>query len=76
MEPASVDLCEGDMFIVPKGILHNPVAEKECHVLLVESTSTQHTGSVVTEKTRSVDDQLRSMNPDTGTDRDCQSEGD
>jgi hypothetical protein len=47
------------MFVVPKGVRHNPVAETECHVLLVERKTTQHTGDVLTEKTRSMADQLR-----------------
>lgn len=59
MEERSVDLREGEMFIVPKGVRHNPVAEQECHLLLVERKSTLHTGDVITEKTRSLDEQLR-----------------
>jgi hypothetical protein len=47
------------MFVVPKGIRHNPVAEQECHIMLIERKSTLHTGDVVTEKTRSLSDQLR-----------------
>jgi hypothetical protein len=48
-----------EMFVVPKGVRHNPVAEQECLVMLIERKSTQHTGDVVTEKTRSLADQLR-----------------
>jgi mannose-6-phosphate isomerase-like protein (cupin superfamily) len=58
MERESVDLREGDMFVVPKGTRHNPVAEEECHVLLVERKSTAHTGDVVTDKSRSIEEQL------------------
>lgn len=59
MEHAAVDLREGDMFIVPKGVRHNPVAEEECHILLFERKSTAHTGDVIiTNKTRSIDEQL------------------
>jgi hypothetical protein len=47
------------MFIVPKGVRHNPVAAQECHLLLVERKSTLHTGSVRTEKTRTIAEQLR-----------------
>jgi len=61
MEDGSVELDEGEMFVVPKGMRHNPVAEQECHVLLIERKSTQHTGDVVTEKTRSVAEQLRPL---------------
>jgi mannose-6-phosphate isomerase-like protein (cupin superfamily) len=54
----TVELREGEMFVVPKGMRHNPVAEEECHVLLIERKSTAHTGDVVIEKTRSIDQQL------------------
>ena len=55
----SVELAEGQMFVVPKGVRHNPVAEEECHVMLIERKSTLHTGDVVTEKTRTLAEQLR-----------------
>ena len=57
----SVELAEGQMFVVPKGVRHNPVAEEECHVMLIERKSTLHTGDVVTEKTRTLAEQLRSL---------------
>ena len=59
MEDASVELDEGQMFVVPKSVRHNPVAENECHILLVERKTTLHTGDVQTEKTRSLTEQLR-----------------
>ncbi|MFC5476217.1 cupin domain-containing protein [Paraherbaspirillum soli] len=59
MEQGSVELSEGEMYVVPKGVRHNPVAEQECHVMLIERKSTLHTGDVVTEKTRSLAEQLR-----------------
>jgi mannose-6-phosphate isomerase-like protein (cupin superfamily) len=59
MEHETVELDEGEMFIVPKGVRHNPVADAECHVLLIERKATKHTGDVVTEKTRSLAEQLR-----------------
>ena len=58
MEDESVELGEGEMFIVPKGVRHNPVAVEECHILLFERKSTAHTGDVVTDKTRSIEEQL------------------
>ena len=58
MEHESVELREGEMFIVPKGVRHNPAAAQECHILLFERKSTAHTGDVVTEKTRSIAEQL------------------
>ena len=59
MEAATVELQEGELFVVPKGVRHNPVAADECHVLLFEKKSTLHTGDLVTDKTRSLDEQLR-----------------
>ena len=59
MESGSVELNEGEMFVVPKGVRHNPVAEQECHLMLIERKSTLHTGDVTTEKTRSLAEQLR-----------------
>ena len=59
MESGTVELKEGEMFVVPKGVRHNPVADEECHVLLVERKSTLHTGDVVIDKTRSIEEQLR-----------------
>jgi len=59
MEDHVVDLREGEMYVVPKGVRHNPVAEHECHVMLFEKKSTLHSGDVVNERTRSVDEQLR-----------------
>ena len=59
MEDSSVELGEGEMFVVAKGVRHNPVAERECHLMLIERKSTLHTGDVVTAKTRSLAEQLR-----------------
>jgi mannose-6-phosphate isomerase-like protein (cupin superfamily) len=59
MEGHKVVLGEGESFVVPKGVRHNPVAEQECHLMLIEKKSTLHTGTEVTDKTRSLADQLR-----------------
>lgn len=61
MEAGPVTLSEGDLFIVPKGVRHNPSAQDECLVMLIERKSTLHTGSSVNEKTRSLADQLRPL---------------
>ncbi|MEO9080101.1 MAG: cupin domain-containing protein [Rhodanobacter sp.] len=58
MEAGAVELAEGELFVVPKGVRHNPVAEAECLILLIERKSTLHTGSEVTERTRSIAQQL------------------
>ena len=59
MESGSAVLDEGEMFVVPKGVQHNPVAEQECLIMLIERKSTLHSGNVVNENTRSLADQLR-----------------
>jgi len=61
MEDRTVILGEGETFVVPKGVRHNPIAEQECHIMLIERKSTLHTGTEVTEKTRSLADQLRPL---------------
>ncbi|OZB60323.1 MAG: cupin [Lysobacterales bacterium 14-68-21] len=61
LEDGVVELGEGQMCVVPKGVRHNPVAEQECHLLLIERKSTRHTGDVVTGLTRSIDEQRRPL---------------
>ena len=61
MTEGSVQLEEGQLYVVPKGVRHNPVAEEECLLLLVEKKTTRHTGEVTTEQTRSIAEQLRPL---------------
>jgi mannose-6-phosphate isomerase-like protein (cupin superfamily) len=51
----SVKLKEGEMFVVPKGVEHRPVAEQECHILLIEPAGTVNTGDVVNDRTAAND---------------------
>jgi mannose-6-phosphate isomerase-like protein (cupin superfamily) len=39
-----LSLGPGDMLVVPKGVEHQPVAEEECEVLLIEPAGTANTG--------------------------------
>lgn len=39
-----VELGEGELFVVPRGVEHCPEAEKEAHVLLIEPKGTVNTG--------------------------------
>lgn len=48
----------GEFCVVPKGVMHNPVADEECWIVLIETMTTKHTGDVVTERTRSIKEQL------------------
>lgn len=45
------ELSEGDILVVPKGVEHKPVAEEECHILLVEKEGTVNTGNIIHELT-------------------------
>ena len=59
MEHATVELGPGELYVVPKGVRHNPSADEVCLVMLIEKKSTAHTGDTVNEHTRSLDEQLR-----------------
>lgn len=48
----------GELFVVPAGTRHNPLAEEECWIALLEPATTLHTGDVVTDRTRSLEDQM------------------
>ena len=39
-----VELGPGEMYVVPRGVEHRPVAERECHVMLVEPRGVVNTG--------------------------------
>jgi mannose-6-phosphate isomerase-like protein (cupin superfamily) len=39
-----VELTEGEMFVVPRGVEHCPKADEEAHVLLIEPRGTVNTG--------------------------------
>jgi mannose-6-phosphate isomerase-like protein (cupin superfamily) len=57
-EKGQVDLNKGDFYVVKRGMKHNPIAEDECRVLLIETISTKHTGDVITSQTKSIEQQL------------------
>ena len=57
-EGSFVELTEGETYVVPKGVPHNPIAKEECLIMLIEKKSTLHTGDVVTPMTRTIDEQL------------------
>jgi len=58
---SEVELDEGEMYVVPKGVRHNPVAEHECLIMLIERKSTLHSGNAVNANTRSLAEQLRPL---------------
>ncbi len=46
-----IHLEEGEFVVIPRGVEHLPVAEREAHVLLFEPKSVLNTGDVVNERT-------------------------
>ncbi len=45
-----VTLHTGELFVVPKGVEHKPVAAQECQIMLIEPAGTVNTGDAVDEK--------------------------
>ncbi|MCF2876509.1 MULTISPECIES: cupin domain-containing protein [Tenacibaculum] len=53
----SFTMNKGDLYVVPKGVNHRVSSEKECFIMLIESKTTLHTGTVKSSITKSLDDQ-------------------
>jgi len=51
LRDGEVTLYPGELFIVPRGVDHRPVADDDVHVLLFEPMGTLNTGNVVNERT-------------------------
>jgi mannose-6-phosphate isomerase-like protein (cupin superfamily) len=51
----AVDLGEGELCVVPKGVEHKPYAENECKIMLVEPRGVVNTGDAESEFTASND---------------------
>ena len=51
LRDGSVTLNKGELYVVPKGVEHKPVAEDECQVLLVEPRGVLNTGDEESELT-------------------------
>ena len=48
----TVTLTPGELFVVPKGVEHRPVAREEVHLLLIEPSGTPNTGDAATAAPR------------------------
>ena len=46
-----VELSAGEMYVVPRGVEHKPVAEQECQILLIEPAGVLNTGDAGGEMT-------------------------
>ncbi|PWK44423.1 cupin domain-containing protein [Pleionea mediterranea] len=47
----TIKLCENELYVVPKGVEHKPVAEQECQVLIIEPKGVINTGDADSELT-------------------------
>ena len=54
LRDGDVQLKPGELFVVPKGAEHRPIAEGEVHLLLIEPTGTPNTGDPKTAAARRV----------------------
>jgi mannose-6-phosphate isomerase-like protein (cupin superfamily) len=43
-----IELGPGQMYVVPRGVEHRPVADEETHILLIEPAGTPNTGDPLT----------------------------
>jgi mannose-6-phosphate isomerase-like protein (cupin superfamily) len=44
LRDGAVDLAPGELYVVPRGVQHRPVAAEECEILLVEPRGVVNTG--------------------------------
>lgn len=52
MRDRSVTLGPGELFVVPQGVEHRPVASEETHILVIERAGTPNTGDPATAAPR------------------------
>lgn len=53
----NIVLSPGEIFVVPKGVEHCPLAEPDTHFMMIEPASTEHTGKQKTDVTVTVEEQ-------------------
>ena len=49
-------ISDWEMYIVPKGIDQKPIAEKECHIMLIEPKGILNTGEINNELNANLDE--------------------
>ena len=54
LRDGDVELGPGELFVVPKGVEHRPVAQEEVHIMLIEPRGTPNTGDPATAQPRRV----------------------
>ena len=52
LKDGDVHLGPGDLYVVPKGVEHRPIANDEVHLLLIEPVDTPNTGNKATAATK------------------------
>ena len=50
---------KGDFFVVKKGVNHRVSSTEECKIMLIENKTTAHTGTVESEITKSIAQQIK-----------------
>lgn len=50
-ENRRITLDPGEFLVIPRGVAHMPVAEREVEILLFEPASTRNTGNIVNDRT-------------------------
>ena len=50
----TIELGPGELFVVPRGVEHRPVADEEVHLLLIEPAGTPNTGDKETAAARRI----------------------
>ncbi len=58
LRDGNVSLNPGQLFVVPRGVEHCPIADGEVHALLIEPTGVVNTGDAGGDMTASYDDSL------------------
>ena len=53
----NIILRKGDLYVVKKGVNHRVSSTEDCLIMLIESKTTEHTGKVKSEITKSIDEQ-------------------
>ena len=51
-----VDIEQGEMYVVPRGVEHKPTATKECHIMIIEPKGVTNTGNKIDSKLKADND--------------------
>ncbi len=55
LRDGAVELEQGEMYVVPRGVEHRPVADEECLVLLLEPSDVVNTGDAGGDMTAAIE---------------------